>query len=37
MILTYHVASGKYDTSELKSLIAIGTGTALCHPWQRRK
>jgi uncharacterized surface protein with fasciclin (FAS1) repeats len=27
-ILTYHVVSGKYDTSELMALIAKGNGTA---------
>ena len=27
-ILTYHVVSGKYDTDDLKSLIAQGNGTA---------
>jgi uncharacterized surface protein with fasciclin (FAS1) repeats len=28
-ILTYHVVSGKYDTAELKALIAKGNGTAM--------
>jgi len=28
-ILTYHVVSGKYDTAELKALIAKGDGTAM--------
>jgi len=28
-ILTYHVVSGKYDTDELKALIAKGNGTAM--------
>jgi uncharacterized surface protein with fasciclin (FAS1) repeats len=28
-ILTYHVVSGKYDTAELKALIAKGGGTAM--------
>jgi uncharacterized surface protein with fasciclin (FAS1) repeats len=27
-ILTYHVVSGKYDTADLKALIAKGNGTA---------
>ncbi len=28
-ILTYHVVSGKYDTADLKALIAKGNGTAM--------
>jgi uncharacterized surface protein with fasciclin (FAS1) repeats len=28
-ILTYHVVSGKYDTDDLKALIAKGNGTAM--------
>jgi uncharacterized surface protein with fasciclin (FAS1) repeats len=28
-ILTYHVVAGKYDTSDLKALIAKGNGTAM--------
>ncbi len=28
-ILTYHVVPGKYDTAELKALIAKGNGTAM--------